>query len=72
MRRCIQVSTTKLHDLKFANIRLRARNFGGGDRLLNALLTEIEKHEGIVFMATNRPQEIDEVSKQIAMYCTVL
>lgn len=26
----------------------------GGDRLLNALLTEIERHEGIVFMATNR------------------
>jgi hypothetical protein len=32
----------------------------GGDRLLNALLTEIERHEGIVFLATNRPHDIDE------------
>ena len=32
----------------------------GGDRLLNALLTEIERHEGIVFLATNRPHELDE------------
>lgn len=32
----------------------------GGDRVLNSLLTEIERHEGIVFLATNRPHEIDE------------
>lgn len=32
----------------------------GGDRMLNSLLTEIEKHEGIVFLATNRPYDIDE------------
>jgi hypothetical protein len=32
----------------------------GGDRLLNALLTEIERHEGIVFLATNRPHDLDE------------
>lgn len=32
----------------------------GGDRLLNSLLTEIERHEGIVFLATNRPYELDE------------
>jgi SpoVK/Ycf46/Vps4 family AAA+-type ATPase len=49
----------------------------GGDRLLNSLLTEIEKHEGfltfirfpkqpkyicvgIVFLATNRPYDLDE------------
>jgi hypothetical protein len=32
----------------------------GGDRILNSLLTEIERHEGIVFMATNRPYEMDE------------
>ena len=32
----------------------------GGDRLLNALLTEIERHEGIVFLATNRPFDLDE------------
>lgn len=33
---------------------------GGGDRLLNALLTEIERYEGIVFLATNRPYDLDE------------
>lgn len=32
----------------------------GGERLLNALLTEIERHEGIVFLATNRPHDLDE------------
>ena len=32
----------------------------GGDRLLNALLTEIERYEGICFMATNRPFDLDE------------
>ncbi|CEG40076.1 aaa domain containing protein [Plasmopara halstedii] len=32
----------------------------GGDRLLNALLTEIERYEGIVFLATNRPYDLDE------------
>ena len=37
----------------------RSRN-QGGDRLLNSLLTEIERHEGIVFLATNRPYELDE------------
>lgn len=31
----------------------------GGDRMLNTLLTEIEKHEGIVFLATNRPYDLD-------------
>jgi SpoVK/Ycf46/Vps4 family AAA+-type ATPase len=31
----------------------RSRN-QGGDRMLNSLLTEIERHEGIVFLATNR------------------
>eukprot|EP01038_Epipyxis_sp_PR26KG_P008133 gene8133-11011_t len=40
-------------------IIFKSRNLGS-DRLLNALLTEIERHEGIVFMATNRPYEIDE------------
>lgn len=38
-------------------IRSRDR---GGERLLNALLTEIERHEGIVFLATNRPHDLDE------------
>ena len=38
----------------------RSRNMGGGDRLLNSLLSEIERHEGIVFLATNRPSELDE------------
>lgn len=28
--------------------------------MLNSLLTEIERHEGIVFLATNRPYELDE------------
>lgn len=37
----------------------RQRDFGG-DRLLNALLTEIERYEGIVFLATNRPFDLDE------------
>lgn len=32
----------------------------GGDRTLNSLLTEIERHEGIVFLATNRPYDLDE------------
>ncbi|OQR96549.1 hypothetical protein ACHHYP_15424 [Achlya hypogyna] len=32
----------------------------GGDRLLNALLTEMERYEGIVFLATNRPFDLDE------------
>ncbi|TMW61087.1 hypothetical protein Poli38472_014548 [Pythium oligandrum] len=32
----------------------------GGDRLLNAMLTEIERYEGIVFLATNRPFDLDE------------
>ena len=27
---------------------------------MNALLTEIERHEGIVFLATNRPHDLDE------------
>eukprot|EP01039_Chlorochromonas_danica_P002363 gene2363-2594_t len=30
------------------------------DRLINSLLIEIEKHEGIVFLATNRAHELDE------------
>jgi len=37
----------------------RSRN-QGGDRMLNSLLTEIERHEGMVFLATNRPYELDE------------
>ncbi|CCI46755.1 unnamed protein product [Albugo candida] len=37
----------------------KQRDFGG-DRLLNALLTEIERYEGIVFLATNRPFDLDE------------
>ena len=37
----------------------RSRNAGGG-QLLNSLLTEIERHEGIVFLATNRPHDLDE------------
>jgi SpoVK/Ycf46/Vps4 family AAA+-type ATPase len=32
----------------------------GADRTLNSLLTEMERHTGIVFLATNRPHEIDE------------
>jgi SpoVK/Ycf46/Vps4 family AAA+-type ATPase len=31
-----------------------------GSRNVNLLLTEIERYNGLVFMATNRPQEIDE------------
>lgn len=40
-------------------IIFKSRNLGG-DRILNSMLTEIERHDGIVFMATNRPYEIDE------------
>jgi SpoVK/Ycf46/Vps4 family AAA+-type ATPase len=40
-------------------IVFKSRNLGS-DRVLNSLLTEIERYEGIVFMATNRPHEIDE------------
>jgi hypothetical protein len=32
----------------------------GADRTLNSLLTEMERHTGIVFLATNRPHDIDE------------
>lgn len=39
-------------------VAFRSRSMGGGDRLLNSLLTEIERHEGIVFLATNRPHEL--------------
>ena len=28
--------------------------------MLNTLLSEIERHEGIVFLATNRPYDLDE------------
>lgn len=35
------------------------RNYGS-DRVVNSLLIEIEKHEGVVFLATNRPHELDE------------
>lgn len=33
---------------------------GGGDRLLRAMLQEIERYPGIVFLASNRPAEMDE------------
>ena len=33
---------------------------GGADRLLRAMLQEIEKCKGLVFLATNRPAELDE------------
>ncbi|CAK9251150.1 unnamed protein product, partial [Sphagnum jensenii] len=32
----------------------------GGDRMLNSLLTEMERHEGIIMLATNRPLDLDE------------
>ncbi|XP_057858145.2 cell division control protein 48 isoform X3 [Cryptomeria japonica] len=32
----------------------------GGDKLFNALLTEMERHEGIIMLATNRPLDLDE------------
>lgn len=38
----------------------RSRDLSGGDRLLRAMLQEIEKHAGLVFLATNRPAELDE------------
>ena len=38
----------------------RSRELSGGDRLLRAMLQEIEKHSGLVFLATNRPAELDE------------
>jgi SpoVK/Ycf46/Vps4 family AAA+-type ATPase len=38
----------------------RTRDHGGADRLLRAMLQEIEKCKGLVFLATNRPAELDE------------
>lgn len=35
------------------------RNYSS-DRLINSILVEIERHEGIVFLATNRAYELDE------------
>ena len=35
----------------------RTRDHGGADRLLRAMLQEIEKCKGLVFLATNRPAE---------------
>ncbi|KAJ7523017.1 hypothetical protein O6H91_18G034900 [Diphasiastrum complanatum] len=32
----------------------------GSDRLLATLLTEMERHEGIIMLATNRPLDLDE------------
>ncbi|KAH9323474.1 hypothetical protein KI387_018113, partial [Taxus chinensis] len=32
----------------------------GGDKLLNTLLTEMERYEGIIMLATNRPLDLDE------------
>jgi SpoVK/Ycf46/Vps4 family AAA+-type ATPase len=37
----------------------KQREFGG-DRVLNSLLTEMERYAGIVFLATNRPFDLDE------------
>jgi len=37
-----------------------AKRKGGGDRLLNTLLTEMERYEGIIMLATNRPLDLDE------------
>jgi SpoVK/Ycf46/Vps4 family AAA+-type ATPase len=37
----------------------RARSLGN-DRMLNTMLTEIERHSGIVFLATNLAYELDE------------
>ena len=45
-------------------VAFRSRSMGGGDRLLNSLLTEIERHEGIVFLATNRPHELVSREKE--------
>ena len=38
----------------------RTRDHGGADRLLRAMLQETEKCKGLVFLATNRPAELDE------------
>lgn len=37
-----------------------AKREGGGDKLLNTLLTEMERYEGIIMLATNRPLDLDE------------
>ncbi len=31
-----------------------------GSKNVNLILTEIERHDGLVLMATNRPHEMDE------------
>lgn len=37
-----------------------AKREGRGDRLLNTLLSEMERYEGIIMLATNRPLDLDE------------
>ncbi|CAM6093219.1 unnamed protein product [Calypogeia fissa] len=37
-----------------------AKRERGGDKLLSSLLTEMERHEGIIMLATNRPLDLDE------------
>eukprot|EP00897_Mesotaenium_endlicherianum_P001050 jgi/Mesen1/10946/ME000096S10524 len=40
----------------------------GGDRMLNALLTEMERYEGIIMLATNRPLDLDEAMHRRITY----
>ena len=39
---------------------LFAQRNRGGNAQLTALLTEIERHDGMIFLATNRPFDLDE------------
>ena len=39
---------------------LFAQRSRGGSHQLTELLTEIERHKGIIFLATNRPYDLDE------------
>jgi SpoVK/Ycf46/Vps4 family AAA+-type ATPase len=40
----------------------------GGDKLFNSLLTELERHEGIIMLATNRPLDLDEAMHRRITY----
>jgi SpoVK/Ycf46/Vps4 family AAA+-type ATPase len=43
----------------------------GGDRMLNSLLTEMERHEGIIMLATNRPLDLDEAMHRRITYAVL-
>lgn len=51
---------------------LFAQRGRGGSHQLTELLTEIERHKGIIFLATNRPYDLDEVRQLRHFFETLL